>query len=214
MIWCCSLNLNWLELFLLVLNIQWKLCLLQVFSFCKRITTCCNACNLLQLPCHSQVGALEGDEQLTPLGHHLAKLPVDVLIGKVFIKNFLYLLYCRPPPPKKKKKKKQKRKLTKHPGLNPRVIIFGSTVLVRHSLVQQCQEVVGASVLFRSSYLVYCVRFFCLKVSACLWEVLIFRFCIITNFFNLGSSSHFWNWNGHQRRIQGVPPHPPSLNFI
>lgn len=30
-----------------------------------------------------QVGALEGDEELTPLGHHLAKLPVDVLIGKV-----------------------------------------------------------------------------------------------------------------------------------
>uniref|UniRef100_A0A6N2K619 RNA helicase n=1 Tax=Salix viminalis TaxID=40686 RepID=A0A6N2K619_SALVM len=29
-----------------------------------------------------EVGALEGDEQLTPLGHHLAKLPVDVLIGK------------------------------------------------------------------------------------------------------------------------------------
>jgi HrpA-like RNA helicase len=30
-----------------------------------------------------QVGALEGDEELTPLGYHLAKLPVDVLIGKV-----------------------------------------------------------------------------------------------------------------------------------
>lgn len=30
-----------------------------------------------------QVGAVEGDEELTPLGHHLAKLPVDVLIGKV-----------------------------------------------------------------------------------------------------------------------------------
>ncbi|WVZ12136.1 hypothetical protein V8G54_016666 [Vigna mungo] len=29
-----------------------------------------------------EVGALEGDEELTPLGHHLAKLPVDVLIGK------------------------------------------------------------------------------------------------------------------------------------
>ncbi|MFS7919697.1 putative RNA helicase [Helianthus anomalus] len=30
-----------------------------------------------------EVGAVEGDEELTPLGHHLAKLPVDVLIGKV-----------------------------------------------------------------------------------------------------------------------------------
>lgn len=30
-----------------------------------------------------QVGAIEGDEELTPLGQHLAKLPVDVLIGKV-----------------------------------------------------------------------------------------------------------------------------------
>lgn len=32
-----------------------------------------------------EVGALEGDEFLTPLGHHLAKLPVDVLIGKMMI---------------------------------------------------------------------------------------------------------------------------------
>ncbi|XP_030504480.2 DExH-box ATP-dependent RNA helicase DExH7, chloroplastic isoform X1 [Cannabis sativa] len=32
-----------------------------------------------------EVGALEGDELLTPLGHHLAKLPVDVLIGKMMI---------------------------------------------------------------------------------------------------------------------------------
>ncbi|CAK9165419.1 unnamed protein product [Ilex paraguariensis] len=29
-----------------------------------------------------EVGAIEGDEELTPLGYHLAKLPVDVLIGK------------------------------------------------------------------------------------------------------------------------------------
>lgn len=36
-----------------------------------------------------QVGALEGDEELTPLGHHLAKLPVDVLIGKVCTKYSL-----------------------------------------------------------------------------------------------------------------------------
>ncbi|XP_022922708.1 DExH-box ATP-dependent RNA helicase DExH7, chloroplastic [Cucurbita moschata] len=32
-----------------------------------------------------EVGALEGDEELTPLGQHLAKLPVDVLIGKMML---------------------------------------------------------------------------------------------------------------------------------
>ncbi|KAF6147856.1 hypothetical protein GIB67_014436 [Kingdonia uniflora] len=32
-----------------------------------------------------EVGAIEGDEELTPLGYHLAKLPVDVLIGKMLI---------------------------------------------------------------------------------------------------------------------------------
>ncbi|XP_076921009.1 DExH-box ATP-dependent RNA helicase DExH7, chloroplastic-like [Bidens hawaiensis] len=32
-----------------------------------------------------EVGAVEGDEELTPLGHHLAKLPVDVLIGKMML---------------------------------------------------------------------------------------------------------------------------------
>ncbi|CAI9103779.1 OLC1v1002330C1 [Oldenlandia corymbosa var. corymbosa] len=32
-----------------------------------------------------EVGAIEGEEQLTPLGYHLAKLPVDVLIGKMLI---------------------------------------------------------------------------------------------------------------------------------
>ncbi|KAK3028246.1 hypothetical protein RJ639_037580 [Escallonia herrerae] len=32
-----------------------------------------------------EVGAIEGDEELTPLGHHLAKLPVDVLIGKIML---------------------------------------------------------------------------------------------------------------------------------
>ncbi|KAH9751109.1 DExH-box ATP-dependent RNA helicase DExH7 [Citrus sinensis] len=32
-----------------------------------------------------EVGAIEGDEELTPLGHHLAKLPVDVLIGKMML---------------------------------------------------------------------------------------------------------------------------------
>jgi ATP-dependent RNA helicase DHX29 len=39
-----------------------------------------------------KVGALEGNEELTPLGHHLAKLPVDVLIGKVCIKLSVILL--------------------------------------------------------------------------------------------------------------------------
>ncbi|KAG2302509.1 hypothetical protein Bca52824_031160 [Brassica carinata] len=32
-----------------------------------------------------EVGAVERDEELTPLGHHLAKLPVDVLIGKMLL---------------------------------------------------------------------------------------------------------------------------------
>ncbi|KAK9162124.1 hypothetical protein Syun_003026 [Stephania yunnanensis] len=32
-----------------------------------------------------EVGAVEGNEELTPLGYHLAKLPVDVLIGKMLI---------------------------------------------------------------------------------------------------------------------------------
>lgn len=32
-----------------------------------------------------EVGAIEGDEELTPLGYHLAKLPVDVLIGKMLL---------------------------------------------------------------------------------------------------------------------------------
>ncbi|KAL3515702.1 hypothetical protein ACH5RR_022604 [Cinchona calisaya] len=32
-----------------------------------------------------EVGAIQGDEELTPLGYHLAKLPVDVLIGKMLI---------------------------------------------------------------------------------------------------------------------------------
>ncbi|CAJ1940435.1 unnamed protein product [Sphenostylis stenocarpa] len=38
---------------------------------------------VFKVPYIFKVGALEGDEELTPLGHHLAKLPVDVLIGKV-----------------------------------------------------------------------------------------------------------------------------------
>ncbi|XP_020965227.1 DExH-box ATP-dependent RNA helicase DExH7, chloroplastic [Arachis ipaensis] len=37
-----------------------------------------------------EVGALEGDEQLTPLGHHLAKLPVDVLIGKMMLYGAIF----------------------------------------------------------------------------------------------------------------------------
>ncbi|KFK40919.1 hypothetical protein AALP_AA2G060200 [Arabis alpina] len=32
-----------------------------------------------------KVGAVQGDEELTPLGHHLAKLPVDILIGKMLL---------------------------------------------------------------------------------------------------------------------------------
>ncbi|XP_010414784.1 PREDICTED: DExH-box ATP-dependent RNA helicase DExH4, chloroplastic isoform X2 [Camelina sativa] len=32
-----------------------------------------------------KVGALDADEELTPLGHHLAKIPVDVLIGKMLL---------------------------------------------------------------------------------------------------------------------------------
>ncbi|WZZ86810.1 hypothetical protein YC2023_115389 [Brassica napus] len=39
-----------------------------------------------------EVGAVEGDEELTPLGHHLAKLPVDVLIGKVYFYNITVAL--------------------------------------------------------------------------------------------------------------------------
>ncbi|XP_004300262.1 PREDICTED: ATP-dependent RNA helicase DHX36 [Fragaria vesca subsp. vesca] len=37
-----------------------------------------------------EVGALETDEELTPLGHHLAKLPVDVLIGKMMIHGGIF----------------------------------------------------------------------------------------------------------------------------
>ncbi|KAG8368831.1 hypothetical protein BUALT_Bualt15G0087700 [Buddleja alternifolia] len=32
-----------------------------------------------------EVGAIEGNEELSPLGYHLAKLPVDVLIGKMML---------------------------------------------------------------------------------------------------------------------------------
>ncbi|KAK2413013.1 RNA helicase family protein [Trifolium repens] len=37
-----------------------------------------------------EVGALEGDEELTPLGYHLAKLPVDVLIGKMMVYGAIF----------------------------------------------------------------------------------------------------------------------------
>ncbi|KAJ4966079.1 hypothetical protein NE237_017928 [Protea cynaroides] len=37
-----------------------------------------------------EVGALEGDEELTPLGYHLAKLPVDVLIGKMMLYGCIF----------------------------------------------------------------------------------------------------------------------------
>ncbi|CAL5379861.1 unnamed protein product [Camellia sinensis] len=36
------------------------------------------------------VGAIEKDEELTPLGYHLAKLPVDVLIGKMMIYGAIF----------------------------------------------------------------------------------------------------------------------------
>ncbi|CAL1385571.1 unnamed protein product [Linum trigynum] len=37
-----------------------------------------------------EVGAVEGDEELTPLGHHLAKLPVDVLVGKMMLYGAIF----------------------------------------------------------------------------------------------------------------------------
>ncbi|XP_044488967.1 DExH-box ATP-dependent RNA helicase DExH7, chloroplastic isoform X2 [Mangifera indica] len=44
-----------------------------------------------------EVGAVEGDEELTPLGHHLAKLPVDVLVGKCRCCCMLECLGAYPP---------------------------------------------------------------------------------------------------------------------
>ncbi|KAL6010623.1 hypothetical protein ACLOJK_001059 [Asimina triloba] len=38
----------------------------------------------------SFVGAIEGGEELTPLGYHLAKLPVDVLIGKMMLYGCIF----------------------------------------------------------------------------------------------------------------------------
>uniref|UniRef100_A0A0D9W527 Probable ATP-dependent RNA helicase spindle-E n=1 Tax=Leersia perrieri TaxID=77586 RepID=A0A0D9W527_9ORYZ len=37
-----------------------------------------------------QVGAFEGHEELSPLGYHLAKLPVDVLIGKMMLYGAIF----------------------------------------------------------------------------------------------------------------------------
>ncbi|KAK4804565.1 hypothetical protein SAY86_004382 [Trapa natans] len=37
-----------------------------------------------------EVTALEGNEELTPLGYHLAKLPVDVLIGKMMLYGAIF----------------------------------------------------------------------------------------------------------------------------
>ncbi|KAL0365014.1 UNVERIFIED_CONTAM: DExH-box ATP-dependent RNA helicase DExH7, chloroplastic [Sesamum angustifolium] len=37
-----------------------------------------------------EVGAIEGNEELTPLGYHLAKLPVDVLIGKMMVYGAIF----------------------------------------------------------------------------------------------------------------------------
>ncbi|KAJ0011204.1 hypothetical protein Pint_32994 [Pistacia integerrima] len=42
-----------------------------------------------------EVGTVEGDEELTPLGHHLAKLPVDVLVGNVCITYVFSPLYSK-----------------------------------------------------------------------------------------------------------------------
>lgn len=36
------------------------------------------------------VGALDEDEELTPLGHHLATLPVDVRIGKIMLYGAIF----------------------------------------------------------------------------------------------------------------------------
>ncbi|EPS71537.1 hypothetical protein M569_03222, partial [Genlisea aurea] len=37
-----------------------------------------------------EVGAFEGNEELTPLGYHLAKLPVDILLGKMMIYGAIF----------------------------------------------------------------------------------------------------------------------------
>ncbi|XP_064969060.1 DExH-box ATP-dependent RNA helicase DExH7, chloroplastic-like isoform X3 [Musa acuminata AAA Group] len=37
-----------------------------------------------------KVGALDGNEELSPLGYHLAKLPVDVLIGKMMLYGAIF----------------------------------------------------------------------------------------------------------------------------
>uniref|UniRef100_A0A1D1Y0G5 Putative ATP-dependent RNA helicase DHX57 n=1 Tax=Anthurium amnicola TaxID=1678845 RepID=A0A1D1Y0G5_9ARAE len=37
-----------------------------------------------------EVGAIEGNEKMTPLGYHLAKLPVDVLIGKMMLYGAIF----------------------------------------------------------------------------------------------------------------------------
>ncbi|KAK4491261.1 hypothetical protein RD792_001997 [Penstemon davidsonii] len=44
-----------------------------------------------------EVGAIEGNEELTPLGYHLAKLPVDVLIGKVCMMIYGGIFGCLSP---------------------------------------------------------------------------------------------------------------------
>ncbi|VAH32454.1 unnamed protein product [Triticum turgidum subsp. durum] len=50
-----------------------------------------------------KVGAFEGHEELSPLGYHLAKLPVDVLIGKVRLTyiSLVHLSYVALPHPSK-----------------------------------------------------------------------------------------------------------------
>ena len=51
--------------------------LIEITTYTCLVSILCIDWNMVQ------VGAIEGDEELTPLGYHLAKLPVDVLIGKV-----------------------------------------------------------------------------------------------------------------------------------
>ncbi|KAL8151665.1 hypothetical protein V2J09_021473 [Rumex salicifolius] len=37
-----------------------------------------------------EVGAVDGNEELTPLGYHLAKLPVDLLVGKMMVYSAIF----------------------------------------------------------------------------------------------------------------------------
>lgn len=63
-----------------------------VYHVSYNLIKCCYLQVLVSMLCADwnmvQVGAVDGDEELTPLGYHLAKLPVDVLIGKVCTLRF------------------------------------------------------------------------------------------------------------------------------